>query len=111
MRLGKTRDIKYCPIFLIQIVKSCIIVNSSLIDKIRECFLNASRKQFDKLNMASVPRDADNATEFQHCYQKLMVFVFKEDERTRSNLNVLIDELIALDYSSLRMINEVWQFG
>ncbi|XP_076434572.1 HEAT repeat-containing protein 6-like isoform X2 [Babylonia areolata] len=43
---------------------------------------------------------------FERCYSKLMVFVFKEDDATRVSLNLLLDELIALDCNSLGASNE-----
>ncbi|KAK7487937.1 hypothetical protein BaRGS_00020838 [Batillaria attramentaria] len=58
--------------------------------------------------MAAASAGMTDATScFQRCYQKLMVFVFKEDESTRSNLNLLLDELIALDCNSVRIRNEM----
>ena len=44
---------------------------------------------------------------FDRCYKKLMVFVFRDDEGTRTSLNLLLDELIALDCNSLGVSNEV----
>ncbi|KAL3856514.1 hypothetical protein ACJMK2_011262 [Sinanodonta woodiana] len=36
---------------------------------------------------------------FQHCYNKLRTFYFRDDEASKTNLNILLDELIALEYS------------
>lgn len=59
------------------------------------------------LKMAAVRASRDATVCFQRCYKKLMVFTFKEDEETRASLNLLLDELIALDCNSFGISSEV----
>ena len=57
--------------------------------------------------MAAIRSSRDATACFQRCYKKLMVFAFKEDEETKASLNLLLDELIALDCNSFGISSEV----
>jgi hypothetical protein len=66
-----------------------------------------SNYSLDCLKMAANNGEGDASACFQRCFTKLINFVFKDDERTKANLHLLLGELIALDCNSLVVKNEV----
>lgn len=65
------------------------------------------RKNFTDSLMMESSRHGERAT-FQNCLKRLLKITHRDDVSSKTDINVLVDELIALDYSQKFVDEEVY---
>jgi hypothetical protein len=75
----------------------CLATKTPEVSRVRR---ESRNKMADDQSFAAAEYD-----KFQQCYGRLMNFTYKEEESSKTNLNLLLDELNSVEYS-LSIVNE-----